>query len=49
MTGRCGRQTVVVMQGGALDIEWRESDNHVYLAGPATLVYEGDIELPDGL
>ena len=35
------------MDGGALDIEWRASDNHVYLSGPATFVYEGDIDLPD--
>ena len=48
VTGRCGRQSRVVMDGGTLDIEWRASDNHVYLSGPATFVYEGDIDLPDG-
>ena len=47
VTGRCGRQSRVVMDGGTLDIEWRASDNHVYLSGPATFVYEGDIDLPD--
>ncbi len=47
VTGRCGRQSRVVMDGGTLDIEWRASDNHVYLSGPATFVYEGDINLPD--
>lgn len=46
LTGRCGRQSRVIMDGGTLDIEWREDDNHVYLTGPATLVYEGDIPLP---
>ena len=46
VTGRCARRTSVIMDGGALDIEWREHDNHVYLTGPATLVYEGDIPLP---
>jgi len=45
-TGRCSRKTQVIMDGGTLGIEWRESDNHVYLSGPATIVYEGDIELP---
>ena len=47
VTGRSGRQSRVIMDGGELDIEWRASDNHVYLSGPATFVYEGDIDLPD--
>lgn len=47
VTGRCGRLSRVMMDGGTLDIEWRASDNHVYLSGPATFVYEGDINLPD--
>ena len=47
VTGRCGRRSHVMMDGGTLDIEWRASDNHVYLSGPATFVYEGDIDLPD--
>lgn len=46
VTGRSGRQSRVIMDGGALDLEWRASDNHVYLSGPATFVYEGDIDLP---
>lgn len=48
VTGRCGRRSRVMMDGGTLDIEWLASDNHVYLSGPATFVYEGDIDLPDG-
>ena len=47
VTGRGARQTRVIMDGGTLDIEWRARDNHVYLTGPATIVYEGDIALPD--
>ena len=47
VTGRSGRQSRVIMDGGALDIEWRASNNHVYLSGPATFVYEGDIDLPE--
>lgn len=46
VTGRCGRRSSVVMDGGTLDIEWRESDGHVYLTGPAAFVYEGEISLP---
>lgn len=44
-TKRCGRQSVIKMDGGNLGIEWREKDNHVYMTGPATIVYDGEIEL----
>ena len=44
ITGRTGRSSHIVMDGGALDIEWRQTDGHVYLTGPATMVYEGEIE-----
>lgn len=33
------------MDGGALDIEWKADDNHVYMTGDAHFVYEGDIDL----
>lgn len=45
ITGRSARRTRVIMDGGTLDIDWRESDGHVYLTGPATLSFEGDIEI----
>ena len=45
-TGRCSRHTSVIMDGGTLDIDWREADGHVYLSGPATIAFEGTIELP---
>ena len=45
MTGRAGRSTRIQMDGGTLDIEWRESDNHIYKTGPAEFVFEGDIEI----
>ena len=44
-TGRAGRKSHIVMDGGELDIEWRESDNHIYLSGPAEFVFDGEIEL----
>ena len=44
-TGRSGRNTHIIMDGGTLDIEWREADNHVYMTGPAEFVFEGDIEI----
>lgn len=46
MSGRCGRRASIVMDGGTLDIEWREADGHVCMTGPAGFVFEGDIELP---
>lgn len=35
----------VQMDGGTLSIQWDERDNHVYMTGPATYVFEGNIEL----
>ena len=43
-TGRSGRSSRIVMDGGALDIEWRD-DNHVYMTGPATFVFDGEVEV----
>lgn len=46
ITGRSGRQSCIIMDGGALNIDWREADGHVYLSGPAAIAFEGTIELP---
>lgn len=47
VTGRAPRKSHIVMDGGSLDVEWNEDNNHVYLIGPATMVFEGDIPLPE--
>ena len=47
LTGWADRRTQIVMDGGALCVEWREADNHVYLTGPAAFVYDGETELLD--
>lgn len=44
LTGRAPRTSQIVMDGGTLSIEWRESDNHVYMTGPATFVFDGEID-----
>lgn len=44
LTGKTGRTSTIVMDGGTLNIEWREQDNHVYMTGPAAFVYDGEIE-----
>ena len=43
-TGKTGRKSQIVMDGGTLTIEWREEDNHVYMTGPAAFVFDGEIE-----
>lgn len=42
ITGRTKRTVRINLLGGALDIEWRVSDNHVYMTGPAAIVFEGE-------
>ena len=45
VTGRAKRKSDIVMDGGILSIEWREADQHVYMTGPASFVFDGEIEL----
>ena len=45
VTQRKGRESILLMDGGELHIRWDETDNHVYMTGPAEFVFEGDIEL----
>ena len=54
-TGACGvavaailnnytqRKVTVKLLGGDLEIEWNKEDNHVYMTGPSTTVYEGQL------
>ena len=46
LTERAGRTSNIVMDGGTLHIEWRESDNHVYMTGPAAFVFDGEAYCP---
>ena len=48
-TGRAGRKSRIIMDGGVLEIEWREADGHVYMTGPAEFVFEGEIVPPSPL
>ena len=55
LTGKAGRTSQIVMDGGTLNIEWCEADrsdggrffqkNHVYMTGPAAFVFDGEAEL----
>jgi len=43
LNGHSARKTTVELLGGNLQIEWNEDDNHVYLTGGATTVFEGSL------
>jgi diaminopimelate epimerase len=39
-----GRKVKIDLRGGSLEIDWREN-NHVFMTGPATEVFRGEIQL----
>lgn len=41
LNGLCAREVEVELLGGTLRIAWSQADNHVYMTGPATFVYDG--------
>ncbi len=47
ITGRSQCKSHIRMDGGSVDIEWSETDGHVYMTGPAAFAFEGDIPLPE--
>jgi diaminopimelate epimerase len=42
LTGRTDRKVLIHLPGGDLLLEWRESDNCVYMSGPAVEVFTGE-------
>lgn len=42
LTGRTERKLLAHLPGGDLELEWRETDDHVYMTGPATEVFSGE-------
>ncbi len=42
LTGRTQRTVLAHLPGGDLKLEWRESDDHVLMTGPAVEVFSGD-------
>ena len=42
-------EVTVHLLGGDLKIRWDREANQVYMAGPATVVFDGEITLPDGI
>ena len=41
LTNRCGRSVTANLPGGALQLNWSQDDNCVYMTGPATEVFTG--------
>ncbi len=41
LTGKTQRKIINHLRGGDLELEWRESDNHIYMTGPAVEVFSG--------
>lgn len=44
-TGRADRKVSVHLLGGTLHIEWPDNNSPVFMTGPASTVFEGDIKL----
>jgi diaminopimelate epimerase len=42
LTGRSGRRITAHLPGGDLELNWSESDDHVYMSGPAVEVFSGE-------
>ena len=42
--GLTGRRVQVMLPGGVLSIEWRESDDHILMTGPFALDYAGELD-----
>ena len=45
LNGLTERKVKIELLGGNLEIEWNKEDNHVYMTGPATTVFEGVLEI----
>lgn len=44
LSGRTGRKVLIHLLGGDLEIEWA-NNNHLFMTGPATEVFSGEIEI----
>ena len=43
LNGLTDREVTIKLLGGDLKIEWNAENNHVYMTGPATTVFEGEL------
>lgn len=47
LTGRAGRTSDIIMDGGTLTIEWDEKNGHVMMTGGAVRVFDGEAVISD--
>lgn len=45
LTGRSGRKSIIIMDGGSLTIDWDIATKHVLMTGAATKVFDGEAEI----
>ena len=45
LNGRTDNRVLVHLRGGDLRIEYDEKTNHLFMTGPATEVFEGEIQI----
>ena len=44
INGLAGRKSNIIMDGGTVIVEWDEASGHILMTGPATKVFDGEIE-----
>ncbi|MEO5365137.1 MAG: diaminopimelate epimerase [Magnetococcus sp. WYHC-3] len=47
LNGYCQRRVVVALDGGELDIHWRQEDGRVIMTGAAAMVFQGEVDIED--
>ena len=45
LNGLTDREVDIDVLGGRIHVRWDETDNHVYMTGPAVTVFDGEIEI----
>lgn len=45
LNGLTGRKSDIIMDGGTVTVEWEEVSGHILMTGPATKVFDGEINL----
>lgn len=45
LLGHTGRDVLIHLKGGDLELSWREEDNHLFKTGPARVVFEGKVAI----
>ena len=44
LCGKSQNHATIMLRGGELDVEWDRDSNLIYMTGPATIVFEGEIK-----